>query len=87
MHSACIQFCSSDAQQKNTVSMKQNVISNRYMNICCDIIYIKVLEERLQFTDRKTGSLILIASNMLTLSGYRFLLETGEQLIECINNT
>jgi len=26
------------------------------------------------------------ASNMLTLSRYRFLLETGEQLIECINN-
>ena len=25
MHSACIQFCSSGAQQKNTVMVKQNV--------------------------------------------------------------
>ena len=25
MHSACIQFCSSDAQQKNTVTIKQNI--------------------------------------------------------------
>ena len=51
MHSACIQFCSSDAQQKNTVTVKQNISATETWISAFTYIYIKD-------TARKTFNLL-----------------------------